>query len=215
MTVRVVVSGMGVISPYGVGSHVLWDKLMAGETGLRALTSFDTSHVQCKVGGQLFDFRPEKYLSPRIVRKVDRFSTLGLISAQLALQDAGLLLADMKPTWSQQDRGGDRVGITVGNNLGGWEFAERELRHLWQSGPREVSPYMATAWFPAAVQGNISTLWTASCGGEQISCSQVALRLRSLRMLPYVMKPLDSCLYRPPTVQRMCIVPLTVLMMDL
>ncbi len=156
MTVRVVITGMGVISPYGVGSDVLWDKLMAGETGLRALTSFDTSHVQCKVGGQLFDFRPEKYLSPRIVRKVDRFSTLGLISAQLALQDAGLFLADMKPTWSQQDRGGDRVGIMVGNNLGGWEFAERELRHLWQSGPREVSPYMATAWFPAAVQGNIS-----------------------------------------------------------
>src|SRR5947208_13322880 len=164
MTVSVVVTGMGVISPYGVGADVLWDKLMAGETGLKILTSFDTSHVQSKVGGQLIDFRPEKYLSPRIVRKVDRFSTLGLISAQLALQDAGLLLGDQgvmnhaptKPTWSQQERGGERVGIMVGNNLGGWEFAERELRHLWQSGPREVSPYMATAWFPAAVQGNIS-----------------------------------------------------------
>lgn len=156
MTARIVVTGMGVISPYGVGTGVLWSKLMSAETGLRVLTSFDTSHVQCKVGGQLVDFRAEKYLSPRIVRKVDRFSTLGLISAQQALQDAGLLLDGLKPAWSQQDRGGDRVGIMVGNNLGGWEFAERELRHLWQSGPREVSPYMATAWFPAAVQGNVS-----------------------------------------------------------
>lgn len=156
MTARVVITGMGVISPYGVGPDVLWDKLMAGETGLKALTSFDTSHIQCKVGGQFTDFRPESYISPRIVRKVDRFSTLGLISAQQALQDAALLLDDGKPTWSQQECGGDRVGIMVGNNLGGWEFAERELRNLWKSGPREVSPYMATAWFPAAVQGNVS-----------------------------------------------------------
>ena len=150
MTVSVVVTGMGVISPYGVGADVLWDKLMAGETALKALTSFDTSHIQCKVGGQFSDFHPESYISPRIVRKVDRFSTLGLISAQQALQDAGLLLDTSKPTWSQQEHGGNHVGITVGNNLGGWEFAERELRHLWQSGPRDVSPYMATAWFPAA-----------------------------------------------------------------
>lgn len=156
MTAHIVVTGMGVISPYGMGSAVLWDKLMAGETGLKPLTSFDTSHVQCRVGGQYTDFRPESYLSPRIVRKIDRFSTMGLIAAQQALQDAGLLFDDAKPTWSQHDRGGDRVGITVGNNLGGWEFAERELRNLWKAGPRDVSPYMATAWFPAAVQGNIS-----------------------------------------------------------
>ncbi len=132
MTARVVITGMGVISPYGVGPAILWDKLMAGETGLKVLTSFDTSHLQCKVGGQFSDFRPESYISPRIVRKVDRFSTLGLISAQQALQDADLLLDNSKPTWSQQERGGDRVGITVGNNLGGWEFAERELRNLWK-----------------------------------------------------------------------------------
>jgi 3-oxoacyl-(acyl-carrier-protein) synthase len=156
MTARVVITGMGVISPYGVGPAILWDKLMAGETALKALTSFDTSHIHCKVGGQFADFRPESYLSPRIVRKVDRFSTLGLISAQQALQDAGLLLDTSKPTWSQQEHGGNHVGITVGNNLGGWEFAERELRNLWKSGPREVSPYMATAWFPAAVQGNVA-----------------------------------------------------------
>lgn len=156
MTAKIVITGMGVISPYGVGSAVLWDKLMAGETGLKSLTSFDTSHVQCRVGGQCPDFRPESYLSSRIVRKVDRFSTMGLIAAQHALRDADLLLDGAKPVWSQQEGGGDRVGIAIGNNLGGWEFAERELRNLWQSGPRDVSPYMATAWFPAAVQGNVS-----------------------------------------------------------
>lgn len=156
MSAKVVITGMGIISPYGVGPALLWEKLMAGESGLKPLTTFETSHIHCRVGGQLANFRPADYLSPRQVRKIDRFSVLALIAAQMALQDARLLGDEKRPLWSQQEQGESRVGITVGNNLGGWEFAERELRHLWQLGPREVSPYMATAWFPAAVQGNLS-----------------------------------------------------------
>ncbi len=147
---------MGIISPYGVGPNILWEKLMAGETGLKPISGFDTSHIQCRVGGQLTDFQSNTYFSPRLTRKIDRFSTFALVSMHLALLQARLLLDNQKPVWSQQSQGGNRVGITVGNNLGGWEFAERELRNLWQYGPREVSPYMATAWFPAAVQGNAS-----------------------------------------------------------
>ncbi len=156
MTAKIVITGMGVISPYGIGPDILWDSLMRGESGLKPLTNFDTSHIQCRVGGQLLDFSPQPYLPPRLTRKIDRFSTFGLIATHLALQNAGLLLDGKKPVWSQQEQGGNRVGITIGNNLGGWEFAERELRNLWQKGPRDVSPYMATAWFPAAVQGNVS-----------------------------------------------------------
>lgn len=153
---KVVITGMGIISPYGIGPDILWEKLLAGINGLQPLTSFDTSHVHCRVGGRLTDFQPATYISPRLIRKIDRFSTFALISAQLALQDAGLLIQDKKTVWTQQEQGGERVGITVGNNLGGWECTERELRNLWHEGPREVSPYMATAWFPAAVQGNLS-----------------------------------------------------------
>src|SRR5579864_1820965 len=156
MSTNIVVTGMGVISPYGVGPDLLWTKLMQGENAVRGITSFDTSHIQCRVGGQLTDFRSEDYLSPRMIRKIDRFSIFGLIAVQQALQDAGLLLDNQKPVWSEQEDGGNRIGITVGNNLGGWEFAERELLNLWQKGAREVNPYMATAWFPAAVQGNAS-----------------------------------------------------------
>ncbi|HEY0754440.1 MAG TPA: beta-ketoacyl-[acyl-carrier-protein] synthase family protein [Ktedonobacteraceae bacterium] len=156
MTARIVVTGMGVISPYGIGGEVLWEKLMARENALTPLVAFETEHLQCRVGGQLADFHAEAYFSPRVTRKIDRFSVFGLVAAQLALGDAGLLLEGKKPVWSQQEHGGERIGISVGNNLGGWEFAERELRNLWKLGPREVSPYMATAWFPAAVQGNMS-----------------------------------------------------------
>lgn len=162
MTAKIVITGMGVISPYGVGPALLWEKLMAGETGLKPLTTFETAHIRCRVGGQLTDFHPEDYLNPRQTRKIDRFSVLALVAAQQALRAAGLLVDEKRPVWSQREQedrrgiGDNRVGITVGNNLGGWEFAERELRHLWQLGPREVNPYMATAWFPAAVQGNLS-----------------------------------------------------------
>ena len=156
MNARIVITGIGVISPYGVGPDILWEKLMAGESGLKALTTFDTSHIQCRVGGQLTDFQPTTYLNPRTVRKIDRFSVFALIAIQHALQDAGLLIDGKKPLWSQQEQAAHRVGLCIGNNLGGWEFAERELRNLWQGGPREVSPYMATSWFPAAVQGNVS-----------------------------------------------------------
>src|SRR5439155_25817852 len=116
---RIVVTGMGLISPYGVGSELLWKKLIAGETGLKVLTSFDTSHIQCRVGGQLTDFLPQDYLQRRLVHKLDRFSVLGLVSIQQALQDAGLLLNDGKPLWSQWEQERNRVGITVGNNLAG------------------------------------------------------------------------------------------------
>lgn len=153
---RIVITGIGIISPYGVGSDVLWENVIAGKTAIQPITSFDTDHIQCRVGGQLTDFHPEQYLSSRTIRKIDPFSSYAMITTQLALQDAGLMIDGKKPVWSQQEQGGNRIGLCIGNNLGGWQYAERELRNLWKSGPREVSPYMATAWFPAAVQGNVS-----------------------------------------------------------
>lgn len=152
---KIVITGMGVLSPYGIGHEVLWEHLLKGTSGLQRVQD-EAQIASSRVGGQLADFRSDAYISPRLTRKMDRFSTFGLIAAQCALQQAGLLVDGKKPAWSQQEHGGERIGITVGNNLGGWEFAERELRNLWKLGAREVSPYMATAWFPAAVQGNIS-----------------------------------------------------------
>jgi 3-oxoacyl-(acyl-carrier-protein) synthase len=163
MTARIVITGMGIISPYGVGLQIFWEKLMAGCSGIRKLTNFDTSHIRCTAGGQLSDFDITAYLPNRLIRRVDRFSAFGLVAAQQAMEDAGLTISSLAssppeeaPELIRQAEGRDRVGITVGTNLGGWEFAERELYHLWTKGPRAVSPYQAIAWFPTAVQGNIS-----------------------------------------------------------
>jgi 3-oxoacyl-(acyl-carrier-protein) synthase len=153
---HIVITGMGIISPYGVGAEPLWDGVLAGQTALKELTGFATEHLHCRIGGQLTDFQARDYISPRLVRKIDRFSAFGVTASLLALRQAGLLREDHTAIWQGEENGGHRVGITVGNNLGGWEFAERELRNLWAHGPRDVSPYIAAAWFPAAAQGNIS-----------------------------------------------------------
>jgi 3-oxoacyl-(acyl-carrier-protein) synthase len=153
---RIAITGMGIISPYGVGAEPLWEQVIAGHTAVKELTGFPTEHLQCRIGGQLSNFQARDYISPRLARKIDRFSTFGVTACLLALRQAGLLRDNHTAVWQGEENGGHRVGITVGNNLGGWEFAERELRNLWALGPRDVSPYIAAAWFPAAAQGNIS-----------------------------------------------------------
>ncbi len=163
MTEPLVITGMGVVTPFGIGPEVLWKQLMAGTSAIRELPAAEVAHVVCQSGGQYSDFRVEDYLPLRQARKLDRFAQFGLVAAEAALADAGLRsedlsrpVADDAPEWRKASQGREQVGIMVGNNLGGWAFAERELRHLWRDGAREVSPYMATAWFPAAVQGAIS-----------------------------------------------------------
>ncbi len=156
MSSRIVITGIGVVSPYGIGTSLLWEQLMAGKSALRPLLSFSTEHIHCRAGGQWTDFQPTDYMPARLARRIDRFSMFGLIAAEQAFMDAGFPCDSLLQADDAQKQRAERTGITVGNNLGGWEFAERELGNLWQKGPREISPYMATAWFPAAVQGIIS-----------------------------------------------------------
>lgn len=147
---QVAITGMAAITPAGVGCDELWNRALSGTSCTQTIDRFDASRYHCRVAGQANAFEAERMLSPRLVKRTDRFTHLALATVNMALQDARLSIgtepADTTP---------DRIGVMVGNVLGGWEFAERELRELWTSGIRDVSPYQATAWFPAAPQGNI------------------------------------------------------------
>ena len=143
---QVVVTGIGAATPAGIGLDVLWASVDATKPCIMTIDRFDASSYICPLAGQV-DFTAEDHLPPRFIKRTDRFTHLALFTARQALADAGIALgADVDP---------DRAGVMVGNILGGWEFAERELRNLWVEGVRGVSPYQATAWFPAAPQGNI------------------------------------------------------------
>jgi 3-oxoacyl-(acyl-carrier-protein) synthase len=146
---RVAVTGIGAITPAGVDPDSLWERVRSARPCVRRIDRFDPSSYQCQVAGQADAFDPAAWLPPRLVKRTDRFTHLAMAAADSAMENAALTIGgpDGVPP--------ERVSVMVGNVLGGWEFAERELRDLWAQGPREVSPYQATAWFPAAPQGNI------------------------------------------------------------
>lgn len=142
----VVITGIGAVTPAGIGTDPLWESARDGTPLVGAIDRFDASEYACDAAGQAgFDARAE--LPSRFVKRTDRFTHLSVHAVRQALADARVTVGDQVTP--------ERTGVMVGNILGGWEFAERELRHLWTDGPRAVSPYQATAWFPAAPQGNI------------------------------------------------------------
>lgn len=146
---RVVVTGIGAVTPAGLGREALWQQALSGRSCLRRIDRFDPASYRCQVAGQADAFSARDWLPGRFIKRTDRFTHMAVVAAEMALEDAGLTVggvAGVQP---------DRVAVMVGNVLGGWDFAERELRDLWAHGVREVSPYQATAWFPAAPQGNI------------------------------------------------------------
>ncbi len=147
---QVAITGIAAITPAGVGSDALWTQALSGISCTRTIDRFDASRYQCCIAGQVDTFDAEQMLSSRIIKRSDRFTHMALATVSMALQDAGVSIGT-----AQGQVEPERVSVMVGNILGGWEFAERELRKLWVSGVREVSPYQATAWFPAAPQGNI------------------------------------------------------------
>jgi 3-oxoacyl-(acyl-carrier-protein) synthase len=145
---QIVITGIGAVTPAGIGVDRLWRAAREGRSLVRRIDRFDVSAYRCQVAAQADGFDAREWLPGRMIKKTDRFTHLAVAAAGAALDDAGLRV------------GGDgvapeRVGVMVGNVLGGWDFAERELRRLWVEGPRRISPYQATAWFPAAPQGNI------------------------------------------------------------
>jgi 3-oxoacyl-(acyl-carrier-protein) synthase len=146
---RVVLTGVGAITPAGIGADALWERVASGRSCVRRIDRFDPAAYQCQVAGQADAFAAGDWLGGRFVKRTDRFTHLAVVAAEAACQDAGLVIGPDEAARPE------RVGVMVGNVLGGWEFAERELRDLWAHGIKEVSPYQATAWFPAAPQGNI------------------------------------------------------------
>ncbi len=147
---RVAVTGMGAMTPAGRGVDRLWKQVASGRTCARRIQTFDTSALRCQIGGEVVEFDPSEWLHVRLVRRTARFTHLAMAAATMAIRDAGLEIG------SGTGVAPDRAAISVGNVLGGWDFAEQELTKLWMRGPRHVSPFLATAWFPTAPQGNIS-----------------------------------------------------------
>src|SRR5690606_4078307 len=114
---RVVVTGLGAVTPLGIGVNVLWSGLVAGQSGVSALTHFDTTDFPVKIGGYIHAFNPEDFFDRRDAKRMARFTQFAMVATQEAIKDAGLDL-------DQEDR--NRVGIEMGNAVGDLQGIEEQ-----------------------------------------------------------------------------------------
>ena len=174
---KIAITGIGLVSPSGIGKRQFWANIKSGRPFIKEITRFDASKYPTHIAGQIDDLEKYSHISERLLKKIDAFSHMALVASELALIDAGLDIKKEDP---------NLVGIFLGNAIGGWLYAETELRDLYLEGREGVSPYMASAWFPAAPQGQVSIYY----GIKGFSKTVVADRASSLMALGYGKKVL-------------------------
>jgi len=146
---RVVITGIGVITPLGCDVDVFWRHLLDGKSGIGPITRFDTTDFDCKIGGEARDFAPEKFMPVKEVRRADRFTQFAVGASKMAVADAGLDL-------NIQDR--NRIGVLIGSGIGGMETIENQARALFEKGPGRVSPFMIPMLIVNMASGYVSML---------------------------------------------------------
>jgi len=176
---KIAVTGIGVVTPSGIGKRQFWANIKAGRSFIKEITRFDASKYPSRIAGQIDDLEKYTHLSERLLKKIDAFSHMALVASETALIDAGIDIKNEDP---------NLVGIFLGNAIGGWLYAETELRDLYIEGREGVSPYMASAWFPAAPQGQVSIYY----GIKGFSKTVVADRASSLMAIGYGRKILGK-----------------------
>jgi len=144
---RVVITGVGAVTPIGIGKEDLWQGVLEGRRGVRGITRFDASSFPSRIAGEVADFAPLDYLEAKLARRLDRCSQFGLVAARMAVADASLSLA----------KGGDaRAGVYIGSALGGIGYAEGQYQNFMEGGLRHVSPMLALNVFSGATAANVS-----------------------------------------------------------
>jgi 3-oxoacyl-[acyl-carrier-protein] synthase II len=152
---RVVVTGMGMVTPLGDGVDTNWRRLMAAESGIRSIQAFDTSDLATKIAGEVPQgdkanghFNVDDYLAPKEQRKLDKFIIFGLAAAQQAVEDSG---------WMPQDEEGlNRTGVMIGSGIGGLQTIYETSLVLKERGPRRVSPFFIPSALINLVSGQVS-----------------------------------------------------------
>jgi act minimal PKS chain-length factor (CLF/KS beta) len=147
MSQSIVVTGVGVTAPNGLGVAEYWDATLAGRTGIDTVKRFDARSYPATLAGEVTGFDAAEHLPGRLLPQTDHMTRLALVAADWALADAAL-------TAEQTDEFG--IGVITANCAGGFEFGQRELEALWSKGSTYVSAYQSFAWFYAVNSGQIS-----------------------------------------------------------
>jgi 3-oxoacyl-[acyl-carrier-protein] synthase II len=157
---RVVVTGVGLVSPVGVGTEITWKALLQGQSGISLISLFDATGFSCRIAGEVKDFSPEDFIERKEIKKMGRFIQFALAASEFAVTQARLDMA-------AEDAG--RVGVYVGSGIGAFEVIEREHSKLLSAGPNRVSPFFITATIANLAAGQISIRYGAT--GPNLTCA--------------------------------------------
>ncbi|WP_019895716.1 beta-ketoacyl-ACP synthase II [Hydrogenovibrio halophilus] len=148
-TKRVVITGVGCVTPLGNSVDTTWQALLAGESGIAPLQGFDTDAFSVRFGGQIKNLALNDWLSPKEARKMDPFIHYGIIAGSQALLDSGLEVTEANA---------ERVGVSIGSGIGGIQTIETQHQTLQEKGPRRVSPFFVPGSIINMISGNLSIM---------------------------------------------------------
>jgi 3-oxoacyl-[acyl-carrier-protein] synthase II len=161
---RVVITGLGMVSPLGIGTQENWRALTQGRSGIGPITRFDTTDYACKIAGELKGFNPEDWVARKDVKKMDLFILYALAASEIALRDGGFQVSPAEA---------DRVGVFIGSGIGGLPSIERQHAALLKEGPRRISPFFIVGLIVNMASGQVSIRFGAK-GPNQASCTACA-----------------------------------------
>ncbi len=158
---RVVVTGLGLISPVGVGTKATWDDLVAGRSGVGPITKFDTEGYSVRIAAEINDFDGSLWLEPKDLRRFDTFVHYAVAASDMALGQSGLEISDSNA---------HRVGVVIGSGIGGFPMIEQTHRTLLDKGPRRVSPFFIPGCIINMCSGLVS-IRTGAKGPNMATCT--------------------------------------------
>lgn len=149
---RVVVTGVGLITPLGTGTEKSWQNLLDGRSGIRKITQFDATHFTCQVAGEVPDFEINQFIEIKEQKKMDRFIHFAFAAAKMAVEDSGLKITKYNA---------DRIGVLVGSGIGGLSAIEHYHTILLEKGPKRISPFFIPMLIINLAAGQISIYFGA------------------------------------------------------
>ena len=147
MSRRVVITGMGAITPIGLGVENFWEGIKAGKLGFGSITKFDASEYKCKLAAEVKDFDAKAYMDPKAAKRMELFCQYAVAAAKEAVEDSGLDMEKEDPF---------RVGVSVGSGIGSLQTIEREHTKLLEKGPSKINPLMVPLMISNMAAGNVS-----------------------------------------------------------
>ena len=159
MKKRVVVTGLGAITPIGIGKDEFWQSLLNGKSGIGKITHFDASEYTTQIAGEVKDFDPAKYIDKKEAKRMDPFTQFAVAASKMAFEDSGINL-------ETEDR--TRIGTMIGTGIGGMDTLNEQYKNLFDKGPNRISPF-----FIPMMIGNMAAGQTSITFGLQGPCSCV------------------------------------------